>query len=63
MTKYNLRSLIFNCIGKIRRIKKSNKFTEEKKQEILNKEYEKLSLALRHRNEIAIQYAENFGNI
>lgn len=63
MSRYKLNRLIINQIKKIRRVKKSKKFTDETKQVWLDNYYGKLRLALKQRNEIAIQYAEIFGNI
>jgi len=63
LSRYKLNKLIRNQIRKIKRIKKSKKFTEETKAKWLEHYYEKLRLALKQRNEIAIEYAKTFGNI
>jgi hypothetical protein len=63
MSRFKLYRLIRRRIGKIRYTKKNEKITEEFREIILADEYKKLSLAMKHRNTIAIEYAENFGNI
>lgn len=62
ISRYKLNISIRKKIGKIRRIRIS-KLSPEKKEEILTDDFKRLTLMLKHRNDIARQYAENFGNI
>lgn len=63
MSRYKLNKYIEKRIRKVRNVEKSLKLSDEKKQEIITFEKNKLTLALKHRNDIAWQYAQNFGNI
>lgn len=63
MSRYKLNKYIEKRIKKIRNVEKSLKLSDEKKEEIITFEKKKLSLALVHRNDIAWQYAKNFGNV
>jgi hypothetical protein len=63
MSRYKLNKYIEKRIKKIRNVEKSLKLSDEKKEEIITFEKKRLSLALIHRNDIAWQYAENFGNV
>ena len=63
ISKWKLGKMILKLVGKMKRIRKSGKLSEEKKKKILENCTDTLSLALKHRNTIATEYAENFGNI
>jgi hypothetical protein len=63
MSRYKLNNSITKRIKKIKRVKASKKITQEYKDEIVANDMKKLQLMLKHRNDIAIQYAQNFGNI
>lgn len=63
ISRYKLKIGIIKKIQKIRRIRKSTNLTTEIKEKYLESEMTKLRKALVHRNDIAIQYAKNFGNI
>jgi nucleoid DNA-binding protein len=63
MSRYKLNFLIRQLIKKIRATKGSKKLTEAKKEECVRNYSRKLRQALETRNKIAIEYAENFGNI
>lgn len=56
VSKYKLYKEIGNTIQKIRMMKKSTKFTEEKKKMIITFLYESLSQMLRQRNIIATDF-------
>lgn len=63
MSRYKLNNYITKRVQKVKRVGKSVRLTDEEKEEIITNEKKRLSLALIHRNDIATQYAENFGNI
>lgn len=63
MSRYKLNKYIEKRIRKIRNVEKSLKLSDEKKEEIITFEKNKLSQALVHRNDIAWQYAKNFKNV
>lgn len=63
MSRYKLNINIRKTIKTLRRIKANNNIEPLKKEKIISDFEKKLKLALKHRNEIAIRYAQNFGNI
>lgn len=63
VSRWKLNNYIKKIIAKIRRIKKTDKLSVEKKEEILTVEYKRLKNCLFHRDRIAKNYAEQFGNI
>lgn len=63
VSRWKLYNYIKKIIAKIKRIRKTDKLTDEKKKEILDLEYKRLRNCLYHRNKIAIDYAIQFGNI
>lgn len=63
MSRYKLNKYIEKRIRKVRNVEKSLRLSAEEKEKIITFEKKKLTLALRHRNDIAWQYAKNFGNV
>jgi len=58
ISRYKLNNLIIKTIGKIKRVTKTDNLSKEKKDEILQNEYNKLSVALKRRNDLAVMYKE-----
>jgi hypothetical protein len=63
MSKYKLGRYISKRIKKVKRVEKSINLNDEKKKEIITFEKGKIKKALKHRNDIAWNYAKNFGNV
>lgn len=63
MSRYKLNNYITKRLQKLKRVKKSVRLTDEEKEIIITNEKKRLTLALKHRNDIAWQYAQNFGNV
>ena len=60
ISKYKLRDYILKKIRIIKRLKLSKKYSEQKKAEMIAEAKEKLRMALKHRDEIAKEYAIKF---
>lgn len=63
MSRFKLKNNIKKRIAQIKGIEKSTRWEGEEKKQIIEEQKMKLRKALKHRNEIAINYAKNFGNI
>lgn len=63
ISRYKLNNHIVKKISKIKGMMKSNKYTDEVKKEYVQKQKTRLTKALKHRNIIAKEYAEIFGNV
>jgi hypothetical protein len=63
ISKLKVRNFISETIMKIRKTEKSVKYSEGSKKEIIETQKKRLRNALKHRNILAIDYAEKFGNI
>lgn len=63
ISRFKLNRFIKKKIKLIKKMPTLETKTEKIKEDWMAKEREKLTLALKHRNEIAIQYAEIFGNV
>lgn len=63
ISRFKLNLYIRKILDKIKRFKKTDKLTSEKKEECVTEEKRKLTRALFHRNKIAINYAQIFKNI
>jgi len=63
VSKLKIRNFIFDTIDRIKRMRKSNKYSEINKNKYLGIHFSKLKNALKHRNILAKDYAEKYGNI
>lgn len=63
ISRYKIKRMISKRINMMKKIRVSDKVTDEKREEILQEDYKKLRKALAHRNDLATQYAKRFKNI